>query len=179
MATNNKKTAFNITGNGVYVFYGFLTKKQYDQFLKNGIDDESIEDIVDCFGFSGVLSNQMKVVVDKILLEDLDEIGQHFPVKTYPEKYPIPFTKSKKYALVSIEYERGEWVDASITVKDRELVEFENRYYDINASIGLEFFITNVSYQGIQLEQGELDARDREFYLINGDDFSVTQVKLT
>jgi hypothetical protein len=177
MAKKNKKTEFRVTGNGVFVFYGFLTKKQYDRFLENGIGDRNVDDLVDYHAFSGALTSEMKVLVDKVHLEDLQEINQYYPLKTYPEKYPIPFSKSKKYALVSVEYENGDWVDSKINVKDQDSVVFEIKRYDLDSTQGLEFVITNVIHNGEELEQGELDQRNREFYLVNGEDWSVVQLK--
>lgn len=166
-----KRNSISVEGHGIRVQGNFITKKIYEELMNNELDEDDIvtlEELSDGFYFSGVSENSFRILLDgDEICTEVDEIPNHFTLKIPPEKEFLPFTEKKKYGLVMVEFEKGDWYEAQILIKDSEQMVFTNRRIEISPTAFFSF--VNVTYEDQPLDEGETIVTSQQFYLISKD----------
>jgi len=168
---SSKKTNIRISGYGFRVQGDFISEKLY-QKLKNEVLEDDSRDILesksDHFIFGGVNADSFRFLLDEdVIIEEINDISNHFTLTIPPEKEFLKFNKSKKYGLVMVEHEKGVWYEDDLLIKDPELLVFTNKRIEISPTTYFSFI--NAFYDGIELEMGETMVQHQDFYIVSSD----------
>jgi hypothetical protein len=141
---------------------------QLQKSHKQQVPIESLSVICKRVACKGFFSKHLKIsIADDLLMRDLDEIREHFPITFYPDTGLIDFCSRKKYALVHLQELSGKWVDDEVSTRGLKELLFQYQYHDFNVKHHFPLF--ELKQKGKALKEGELRITQEDFFLFDKD----------
>lgn len=158
-----------VEGHGVFVRYGFLSRQMHDQLQashKRQVPIESLSAICKRVACKGFFSKHLKIsIANGLVLSNLEDIKEHFPITFYPDTGLIDFGARRKYALVHLQHLSGKWVDDEVSTRGLKGLIFQYQYHDFD--IKHHFPLFELKLKGKSLKEGEMRITQEDFFLFD------------
>jgi hypothetical protein len=177
----SKATSLEIVGRGHALYAGLTTKKNFEQLADVGLSEDDYDDLLEELQLVayGINPSLFKLVINgEVVVSSAQELIGRYAITMLPDANVIEFPKGKLYGVGIVEFEKGNWVQASIDNFDPQKLTFEVKKWSFAFDTAYSILIPK--YDGVALELGDDALRESaNVYALHrdGDAFEVKSIE--